>query len=350
MLFSPSVSASLRSFWAQHGGQTTVSEREFHRTSCFFCDGMDDSWVKRLSENSVTVLHASWIAHCVDNQDLMPISRFVLDGSMKAKSPEYFNQSRIQSNDQPITQFNPLPTTQYGENQAPAGVAATIHYVSHLKRPFFALDSPHPDNDTRPLKRQRMTQTTSNANLGSSVKFFSPSMIPTPFLIATASSSSKLQIGRQLLPHGALSSPDSSPTGRYAKSFKSDIPKSLESTGRATRPKLEPNLTKRPVNPGRPRPLSIENSHSVDTSVPVDRQLDSLKTFWANVATQKTRRNNILSGKGVTLQDNPMVILISSLPQLSSESFEPDMPVPLVPFLPGYTHLGKLFWVEDREI
>ncbi|KAJ3790282.1 hypothetical protein GGU10DRAFT_340990 [Lentinula aff. detonsa] len=56
------------------------SEREFYDTSCFFCAEMDDPWVKKLSEKSVTVLHASWVSCCVVKQFPVPISRFVLDG------------------------------------------------------------------------------------------------------------------------------------------------------------------------------------------------------------------------------------------------------------------------------
>ncbi|KAJ4476771.1 hypothetical protein J3R30DRAFT_337904 [Lentinula aciculospora] len=66
--FSPLISASVLSCWVQNGGAIMQYEPEFFHTSCFFCAGMDDPWVKQLSEKSVTVLHASWVSRCVEKQ------------------------------------------------------------------------------------------------------------------------------------------------------------------------------------------------------------------------------------------------------------------------------------------
>ncbi|KAJ3718243.1 hypothetical protein C8R42DRAFT_711266 [Lentinula raphanica] len=77
--FSPLVSASILSSWVNNGGSIMQSEQEFYTTSCFFCAKTDDPWVKKLSDKSVTVLHASWVSRCVERQRLIAISRFVLD-------------------------------------------------------------------------------------------------------------------------------------------------------------------------------------------------------------------------------------------------------------------------------
>ncbi|KAJ7272732.1 hypothetical protein B0H12DRAFT_593049 [Mycena haematopus] len=44
--FSPSVDASLRSAWVNHGGAVTSSKQEFYRTDIFFCNGPHDLWLK----------------------------------------------------------------------------------------------------------------------------------------------------------------------------------------------------------------------------------------------------------------------------------------------------------------
>ncbi|KAJ3762138.1 hypothetical protein EV360DRAFT_67276 [Lentinula raphanica] len=81
--FSPLVSASILSSWVNNGGSIMQSEQEFYITSCFLCAKTDDPWVKKLSDKSVTVLHASWVSRCVEKQRLVAISRFVLDGKLE---------------------------------------------------------------------------------------------------------------------------------------------------------------------------------------------------------------------------------------------------------------------------
>ncbi|KAJ3775095.1 hypothetical protein FB446DRAFT_726345 [Lentinula raphanica] len=80
--FSPLVSASILCSWVNNGGSIMQSEQEFYTTSCFFCAKTDDPWVKKLSDKSVTVLHASWVSRCVEKQrpsctSIYPISIYI---------------------------------------------------------------------------------------------------------------------------------------------------------------------------------------------------------------------------------------------------------------------------------
>ncbi|KAJ3736996.1 hypothetical protein DFJ43DRAFT_392023 [Lentinula guzmanii] len=143
--FSPLISTSLLSSWVKNGGSIMQSEREFYDTSYFFCAEMDDPWVKKLSEKSVTVLHASWVSCCVVKQSTVPISRFVLDVSSSKESKAPSSPSASATRSELHESFRPL------------------------KRQFHEMHSPTNQDDIgyspariRPAKRQRMRSSSVN--------------------------------------------------------------------------------------------------------------------------------------------------------------------------------------------
>ncbi|KAI6130237.1 hypothetical protein EDD17DRAFT_1755009 [Pisolithus thermaeus] len=61
-----------------HGGEI-YSPNSHSRTAYCFATDTADEWVIALTSQSVTVIHAGWIVHCVDSGFRVPVAKYVLD-------------------------------------------------------------------------------------------------------------------------------------------------------------------------------------------------------------------------------------------------------------------------------
>ncbi|KAI0322830.1 hypothetical protein OF83DRAFT_432026 [Amylostereum chailletii] len=80
--FSPAVHREDLLSWAAWGGTIARSEEERRNAKYYFCSGqVDDPWVKILSDKSLLVFDASWIAQAVKERFCISMSPYVLDGT-----------------------------------------------------------------------------------------------------------------------------------------------------------------------------------------------------------------------------------------------------------------------------
>ncbi|KAE9410854.1 hypothetical protein BT96DRAFT_1011577 [Gymnopus androsaceus JB14] len=331
--FSPLVEGSLRCIWVRHGGTFMQSEQEFYQTSCFFCVGMDDPWVRKLSEKSVTVLHASWISRCVQEKSSIPVSRFVLD--------DYFNPIQIELFARPPrSNLRSLSSSTVDKASAASPSPRTINEtVSRLKRPFSDMNSPNQDVDYSPgrippIKRQRI------------VTFSSPTRIPKSFHITSPTSKTNVESIQNRMDvsqryESSASSCSNSPLNKCSPFPSMLQPFPLIDLGRVI--SLTRRSSKRNSRPRSKFPLNIRSnqSHSIDPRM-------TFSSFWNQIAKRSTSRP-IAAGSNTGITSNDSVIAVSSLPKISlSVPSSPDATSPTV-FLPGKVHLGKPFSADDRD-
>ncbi|KAL0570654.1 hypothetical protein V5O48_011302 [Marasmius crinis-equi] len=86
--FSPEVPRHFRHAWVENGGSLTHSKQDFFDADYFFCAGMEDAWLKTLHSRNLIVRHAGWIAECVEENFLMPCSKYILDERFDARGIE----------------------------------------------------------------------------------------------------------------------------------------------------------------------------------------------------------------------------------------------------------------------
>ncbi|KAJ3907816.1 hypothetical protein F5879DRAFT_939855 [Lentinula edodes] len=345
--FSPLISASILSDWVRNGGSIMRSEREFHHTSCFFCAGMDDPWVKGLSEKSVTVLHASWVSRCVEKQFSVPISLFVLD--------DYFNSNQI---GRPSTSnlHHSSSWTDASSSHSASTTSEPSEPVLPLKRRFHDMNSPSQENDysparTRPKKRQRILHT-SDVNdpdnhfaefptvLIRNLKPFDNSVSKNHFLPSqdpihkrdASQHSVSSDLSCSSLPSRACLS---SPSVTIQSFPRIDLRRTL-SLNRDSPLKLK-ILTPLLIRPGRKLTTDCDDSSA-----------SAFTSFWNQIAKESIRR--VSSGTNAT-QITP--ILVSALPDMattiSTTSGPATSPESSTIFFPGKLHLGKKFSAENER-
>ncbi|KAH7890964.1 hypothetical protein F5I97DRAFT_112097 [Phlebopus sp. FC_14] len=78
--FSKRVPDALVQSWVEHGGG--IFSPGITRATYFFAIDTAEKWVTTLAERSVTVLHADWIAHCINQDFQLPVAGYVLDGML----------------------------------------------------------------------------------------------------------------------------------------------------------------------------------------------------------------------------------------------------------------------------
>ncbi|KAK7031490.1 hypothetical protein R3P38DRAFT_2923944 [Favolaschia claudopus] len=179
--FSPSVHASLRSAWVKHGGSLTVSKQEFYQANVFFCDGLNDPWLKELLSRSLIVRHAKWISKSVSEQFAVPVSKFLLDDQFDPAKlevePNLLIRTPLAPSSKPIEPLNP---------RAAERVPRPAAKLPTLKRAFDSenRDDSATDINLRPLKRARLhlaPSPQSIADIPSSSRVTSPPpLFPTP--------------------------------------------------------------------------------------------------------------------------------------------------------------------------
>ncbi|KAJ7886044.1 hypothetical protein B0H13DRAFT_2343060 [Mycena leptocephala] len=136
--FSPSVPASLRSTWVQHGGSLTHSKHDFHQANVFFCAGTHDPWL----QESLIVRHARWISKSVSERFMVPVSKYLLDDQFD------------------LTKIEPAPLIAPASLSLRRELATTVPKLNAntLKRPLGSEnhDESCTEIDIRPLKRARI--------------------------------------------------------------------------------------------------------------------------------------------------------------------------------------------------
>ncbi|KAJ7876302.1 hypothetical protein B0H13DRAFT_2668725 [Mycena leptocephala] len=150
--FSPSVPASLRSTWVQHGGSLTHSKHDFHQANVFFCAGTHDPWLQELLSRSLIVRHARWISKSVSERFMVPVSKYLLD--------DQFDLTKIE----PAPLIAPASLNALTSNQplrvSDEELATTVPKLNAntLKRPLGSEnhDESCTEIDIRPLKRARI--------------------------------------------------------------------------------------------------------------------------------------------------------------------------------------------------
>ncbi|KAF7370957.1 BRCT domain-containing protein [Mycena sanguinolenta] len=150
--FSPSVDASLRSAWVNHGGAVTSSKQEFYQTNFFFCNGTQDPWLQELLSRSLIVRDARWISKSVSERFAVPVSKYLLD--------DQFDLTKIEPAVQtPSNLFTPTSKllTANRPLACPEGPQKIAAKPNILKRGFASEN--HDDSctsiDLRPFKRAR---------------------------------------------------------------------------------------------------------------------------------------------------------------------------------------------------
>ncbi|KAF7356980.1 hypothetical protein MVEN_01034400 [Mycena venus] len=198
--FSPSVDASMRLAWVNHGGSLTNSKKEFYQAKVFFCNGVDDPWLKELLSRSLVVRHARWISKSVSEQFAVPVSKYLLD--------DQFDPTKIEPTSNSLTS----PSKPLTPNQLPAdreerpGIATKLNT---LKRAFGSenRDESSTEIDFRPLKRAR-TQLVHSPQVA--VQTSAPRIqSPAPAIFPTRASRTDI-----FYPSPANSSPLESPNNR----------------------------------------------------------------------------------------------------------------------------------------
>ncbi|KAF9257075.1 hypothetical protein L218DRAFT_135527 [Marasmius fiardii PR-910] len=92
--FSPQVPHRFRIAWVENGGSLTHSTRDFFNADFFFCAGIKDTWLQQLRSRDIIVRHASWIIRCVEENFLMPCSKYILDECFDDTTIHHYHDSR----------------------------------------------------------------------------------------------------------------------------------------------------------------------------------------------------------------------------------------------------------------
>ncbi|KAJ3963578.1 hypothetical protein EV361DRAFT_943515 [Lentinula raphanica] len=318
------------------------SEQEFYITSCFLCAKTDDPWVKKLSDKSVTVLHASWVSRCVEKQRLVAISRFVLD--------EYFVPIQEDLPARPSIRYR----STYTESEVtPSPPSSPTHEenepVLPLKRQFHQMDSPTTrTNDqysparTRPTKRQRVRSPSVTDSDPDTVKSLVQIIAPKPYPVLH----SQLQVvqnQRQTRDQDAFFNSPSSGSSCVSSPSRACLP-----LPRVTFPRLDLRQMMS-LNHPLPQhknhvPLRIRLDAGAQTTISSDDpSTRAFKSFWNGVAQQ-----NSPSGPDQPTSSSPTVyISVSSLPDMVPP---PTSPLSPAIFLPGKIHRGKKFSTRKRAV
>ncbi|KAF9067998.1 hypothetical protein BDP27DRAFT_1327790 [Rhodocollybia butyracea] len=316
--FSPKTCARVRSIWVDNGGSIMQSEKEFHQTSCFFCVGTDDPWMKKLSKKNVIVLHVSWVLRCVEGQSLMPVSFFVLD--------DYFDPTRTIPASPPLTPDStaePLPSKQ---NKNP---------ISHLKRTFLDMNSSNQDEDyspkrSRPTKRQR-TRFYRDPDPDATCQLSSPSPASRP--VASSAIKTNTDLNR-ICERSASKEP--APKAHLTSCY------SFPSTSRSF-PFVHLGLP----FPSRILKNSVPLQICYDSrNKPANANLNAFMSSWKRIANQSALCSLNRSSEDNSAPENTFRIKVSSL-LIVPEPF-PDS-VSTTIFSPGKTHLGRKFWADEKS-
>ncbi|KAK7437915.1 hypothetical protein VKT23_018350 [Stygiomarasmius scandens] len=95
----------------------THSAQDFFKADYFFCEGLGDDWLERLTAKGLIVHHPSWISNCVSNGFLMPISKYVLDDLFNPngiyKDPIFDPKTRTRKDPKPLPACSPPSSSSF---------------------------------------------------------------------------------------------------------------------------------------------------------------------------------------------------------------------------------------------